>query len=246
LRQIPGNLYGTQREPNPQAGRVYDPAGISPTLIDPTGHGSNQVKITVPVLTPDRQEKRQNGRRFKSNGEPMFTLTAQDRHGVLVVGGIQANQKIRSDGICPATRASSGGHGASSTPCIIQRPHGYNAGGVHDIAPAVTSNSYADNNLVVGGVYTNVSAEFNRGVLPRLSRTLKADGHHPAGVFDGYRIRKLTPRECWRLQGFPDWAFDRAAAVCSDSQLYKQAGNSVTVPVVREIAEAIREAYRGC
>lgn len=36
-------------------------------------------------------------------------------------------------------------------------------------------------------------------------------------------IRKLTPRECWRLQAFPDWAFDRAAAVNSDSQLYKQA-----------------------
>lgn len=52
------------------------------------------------------------------------------------------------------------------------------------------------------------------------------------------KIRKLTPLECWRLQGFPDWAFDRArAAGLSDSQLYKQAGNSVTVPVIRLIAE---------
>lgn len=51
------------------------------------------------------------------------------------------------------------------------------------------------------------------------------------------RIRKLTPLECWRLQGFPDWAFDRAKqAGLSDSQLYKQAGNSVTVPVIKEIA----------
>lgn len=54
---------------------------------------------------------------------------------------------------------------------------------------------------------------------------------------DGYRVRKLTPRECFRLQGFPDDHFDRAKAVCSDSQLYKQAGNSVTVPVVYEIAK---------
>lgn len=58
-----------------------------------------------------------------------------------------------------------------------------------------------------------------------------------AGVLQDYRIRRLTPRECWRLQGFPDWAFDKAAAVNSDSQLYKQAGNSVTVNVIYEIAK---------
>lgn len=46
------------------------------------------------------------------------------------------------------------------------------------------------------------------------------------------RIRKLTPRECWRLQGFSDEAFDKAKAVNSDSQLYKQAGNSITVDVL--------------
>lgn len=49
-------------------------------------------------------------------------------------------------------------------------------------------------------------------------------------------IRKLTPHECWRLQGFPDWAFDKAQEVNSNSQLYKQAGNSVTVSVIYEIA----------
>ena len=53
------------------------------------------------------------------------------------------------------------------------------------------------------------------------------------------RIRKLTPRECFRLQGFPDDYFERAAQVCSDSQLYKQAGNSVTVNVIKEIAERL-------
>ena len=54
-----------------------------------------------------------------------------------------------------------------------------------------------------------------------------------------YRIRKLTPKECWRLQGFPDWAFDLASGACSDSQLYKQAGNSVSVPVIAAIAEKL-------
>ena len=57
------------------------------------------------------------------------------------------------------------------------------------------------------------------------------------GITDGYRIRKLTPRECWRLQGFPDWAFDKAQEVNSNSQLYKQAGNSVTVNVIEAISK---------
>lgn len=53
------------------------------------------------------------------------------------------------------------------------------------------------------------------------------------------RIRKLTPKECFRLQGFPDDYFERAAEVNSDSQLYKQAGNSVTVNVIYEIAKRL-------
>lgn len=53
------------------------------------------------------------------------------------------------------------------------------------------------------------------------------------------RLRTLTPRECWRLQGFPDWAFDKAQAVNSNSQLYKQAGNSVTVNVIEAIARRL-------
>ena len=98
--------------------------------------------IVMPILTPDRLEKRQNGRRIKNEGEPSFTLTSQDRHGVLI-----------------------------------------------------------------------------------------ADDH--------IKIRKLTPRECFRLQGFTDEQFDKAAAVNSETQLYKQAGNAVTVNVVEEIGRHI-------
>lgn len=54
-------------------------------------------------------------------------------------------------------------------------------------------------------------------------------------------IRKLTPRECFRLQGWSDEYFDRAELVNSDSQLYKQAGNGVTVPVIYEITKRKRE-----
>lgn len=187
-----------------QSGDVVSINGISPTMCSTTTQ-KDPLKIAIPVLTPDRLEKRQNGRRFKDDGEEMFTLTAQDRHGV----------------------------------AILQKPRGYNEGGLHDISPTLSSHSWHENNLLsIGGVYTNDSQRFNRGVLPGLSRTLKAS-KSDAGIYDGFQIRKLTPRECWRLQGFPDWAFDRASQVNSDSQLYKQAGNSVTVPVIADIAKRL-------
>jgi DNA (cytosine-5)-methyltransferase 1 len=86
-------------------------------------------------LTPDRAEKRQNGRRFKEDGEPAFTVTCQDQHG----------------------------------------------------------------------------------------------------IYDGFTIRRLTPRECFRLMDFPDsftWPV-------SDSQAYKQAGNSIVVAVLAEIIKKL-------
>ena len=65
-----------------------------------------------------------------------------------------------------------------------------------------------------------------------------------AGVLESekdLRIRKLTPRECFRLQGWEDEYFERAAFVNSDTQLYKQAGNGVTVAVIKAIAEEMEE-----
>lgn len=51
-----------------------------------------------------------------------------------------------------------------------------------------------------------------------------------------YRIRRLTPRECWRLMDFTDEQFDKAkSAELSDTQLYKQAGNSIVVSVLEQI-----------
>lgn len=139
-------------------------------------------KLAVPVLTPERYEKRQNGRRFKNNQDVMFTLTAQDRHRVMVAGNLQGN---------------------------------------HD-----------QNNRVYDPT----------GIAPTLT-TMQGGGQEPKIICStDFRIRKLTPRECWRLQGFPDWAFEKAATVNSNSQLYKQAGNSVTVPVIYEIAKRL-EVY---
>ena len=64
----------------------------------------------------------------------------------------------------------------------------------------------------------------------------------PNGEVHIGRIRKLTPRECWRLQGFTDDQFDKAKATgLSDSRLYKMAGNAVTVNVIFEIGKIIKK-----
>lgn len=77
-----------------------------------------------------------------------------------------------------------------------------------------------------------------KGISPSLN-CMGGGGREPKILIQGNKVRKLTPKECWRLQGFPDWAFERAAKVNSNSQLYKQAGNSVTVNVIEAIAKEL-------
>ncbi|EHC6225235.1 TPA: DNA (cytosine-5-)-methyltransferase [Listeria monocytogenes] len=163
---------------------------------------------------------------------------------IAIVGNVNPSKRgmngevYSSEGLAPTLTTNKG---EGQKVAIIQKARGYNQGGKHDIAPTLSSSSWQENNLLqIGGLYLNDSSRFFRGVLPNLSRTLKSSSND-AGVTDGIRIRKLTPRECWRLQGFPDWAFDRAAEVNSNSQLYKQAGNSVTVNVIENIAKLFKE-----
>lgn len=78
-----------------------------------------------------------------------------------------------------------------------------------------------------------------RGRVGKQMASTLLTGEEQGVVMPNFRIRKLTPRECWRLQGLPDWAFDMAQAVNSNSQLYKQAGNSVTVNVIEAIARRL-------
>ena len=66
-------------------------------------------------------------------------------------------------------------------------------------------------------------------------------GAFRSGVLLGDKIRRLTPRECFRLQGWSDEYFERARMVNSDAQLYIQAGNGVTVSVVQAIGERMTQ-----
>lgn len=74
------------------------------------------------------------------------------------------------------------------------------------------------------------------GVFPTLTANMGMGGHNVPLVYQNGRIRKLTPRECFRVQGYDE---NFKLPNCSDAQLYKQAGNSVVVPVIERIAEQI-------
>ena len=77
-----------------------------------------------------------------------------------------------------------------------------------------------------------------KGVCPTLTANMGMGGHNVPIILDDNGIRKLTPRECFRFQGFPD---SYELPKISDTSLYKQAGNSVSVPVVKRVAEKMLE-----
>lgn len=165
-----------------QDGKVLGIDGIA--KCHSAGHNNNP-KIAIPVLTPDRVEKRQNGRRFKDDGEPMFTLTSQDRHGV-AIDPLGVLRNVRTE------------YGKE--------------------------------------VANTLDTSCNQGIFVKVSDELIVY----AVWYEKYQcyisIRKLTPKECFRLQGWSDDYFEKAQFVNSDSQLYKQAGNGVTVTVIEAMA----------
>lgn len=179
-------------------GKEVNPKEETPTLRAQT-HG-NEPEVCIPVLTPDRAEKRQNGRRMKDNGDEAFTLTSQDIHGVAL--------KIKE--------ATSKGYAEAQE---------------GDSINLSVPESKTRRGRVGKGVANTLDTSCEQGV--------------PVIWYDKYScyiaIRKLTPRECFRLQGWTDDYFEKAEFVNSDSQLYKQAGNGVTVNVVYEIGKVIRD-----
>lgn len=242
-------------------GNVYDSNGLNPTLTTNKGEGN---KIAIPVLTPDRVEKRQNGRRFKEDGEPMFTLTSQDRHGVAIDPlGVLRNvrteygKEIRKDyesGKLDISRHEFLANeiredGIANTLSTVQKDNqlavkvaeatkqGYSECRVGIDAVNLSVPGSKTRRGRVGQEVTNtLDTSCNQGIFVQVSEELTVY----AVWYEKYQcyiaIRKLTPKECFRLQGWSDDYFEKAQFVNSDSQLYKQAGNGVTVTVIEAIA----------
>lgn len=97
-----------------------------------------------------------------------------------------------------------------------------------------TQKGYLEAHIGDGIDLSYPNSETRRGrVQKKCSPTLQTACN--VGTFNGYSIRKLTPLECWRLMGFTDEDFYKAQVVNSNSQLYKQAGNAIVVPVLEAI-----------
>lgn len=168
-----GQLSGSHES----SGRVYSDEGLAPTVTAKQGGGHEPyVRVKAGRITgrnPDNPKSRKSGLpteqmlEVNENSDITNTVTTVQKDNVVI------------------------------EPRINQRARGRNKGGLHEICPTISANSFQDNNHVVGS----------------------------------HRIRRLTPLECFRLQGFPD----HYIKPCSDSQTYKQAGNSITVNVMQAI-----------
>lgn len=175
------------------------------------------------TLTPDRVEKRQNGRRAKEEEEEMFTLTAQDLHGV--IQGVWTD-KDNVAYCCDANyyKGTSPGDVGKGRRVVVVEPKIKVIGRLDMKGMDVIKRVYSP---------TGISPT---GISPTL--TTSEGGHRQPKILEGYRVRKLTPREYARLQGFPE----NFKFVVSNSQLYKQFGNAVTVNVAKAVATAVKTA----
>lgn len=144
------------------------------------------------------------------------------KYGTIQPNFNQSGIVYEIDGIAPTLRAYQGGN---LEPKIRVKE--------------ATKQGYAEAEIGDSVNLSHPNSKTRRGRVGKQIANTLLTGKSQGVVEPDFRIRKLTPRECWRLQGFPDWAFDKAQEVNSNSQLYKQAGNSVTVNVIAAIAERL-------
>lgn len=156
-------------------GNCYSSDGVNPTL---TTNKGEENKVVIPVLTPDRANKRQNGRRFKEDGEEAFTLTGQDRHGVAVevspevIGNAyescgQNGNIYMDDGIAPTLQAGQGvkgrGIGSSNSPkvAIQLEPMGMSGYELSESEDEAHSLNCSDQRKVFGAHQTRTMVGYN-------------------------------------------------------------------------------------
>ena len=185
--------------------RIYDPSGLAPTL-NTVGGGNLEPKITIDgTIGPHETD------RITNKDGMVQTLKATDYKNppkIVIDGLTRDTQKQKARVFNPSGLAASLIATDYKEPpqiSVIGQLKGGEKGRVvdHDgIAYTLTATDYKDPLKI-------------------------AEPEHAYGV----RIRKLTPRECWRLMGFMDEEFDRVHGI-SNSQLYKQAGNSIVVNVL--------------
>ena len=220
-----GGLYDKDGSKH-QAGSIYDPNGICATLS--TMQGGNQEPIIVASRgrNPENPSDRSVGQKLEQRLEPntqgitnTITSVQNDSYVSVLIDDTYKNREPREyEDYSPTLRA-----GRSGLKVRTANKQGYDLAEDGDSVDLAYPQSKTRRGRVGHGV----------------SKTLM--GADSMGTVDNYRIRKLTPKECWRLMGFDDADFRKAEQVNSNTQLYKQAGNSIVVNVLEGILKNLLE-----
>lgn len=226
-----------QRLPGREGNRVYAADGLAITQTSSAGGFAGRTglyvipiksktksgyQLALPYDSIDTAYADMNSRRGRVGAELAHTLTTSSTQAVYLID-MNESPKLTELARCITARQDSG---------ISKRKAEHS--GVLVIVKEVTPDEIKELNGIK-------AEESNTDKTVGLLILSDEEGHQ----FIGY-IRKLTPRECWRLQGFTDAQFDKVKAVgISDSQLYKMAGNAVTVPAVFAVARELKRIFYG-
>ena len=246
VRQV-GNIVKQKGFSNPQRGRIYSANGLSPTLNTAQG-GGLEPKVLIERPLRASQTKVLLGK-YKRNEYGKTIRKAYES------GKIKVHRK-------DLKKFSLEKSDVSNTLTTVQNDNLIGMVKTHKIKidsrrfkengkPTFTS-KVTDRNGNIPKIVCNPCLTPDRANKRQHGRRFKENGDpeftltsqdkHGVLIGDGksIAIRKLTPRECWRLQGFSDEQFEKAKkAGISDTQLYKQAGNAVTVDVIEQIGKRL-------
>lgn len=244
IKQV-AQIYGFSKEPNPQAGRVYDAEGISPTL-DTCSGGNRMPKIAEPFIVASRGRNPENPSDRKK-GSPMVqrlepntqgttnTLTTVQKDNlvaepIILDDTYRVREPRQFEEVSPTIRANRNGFKVVES--IVYDD--YN-GRVREDQDTVGTITPCAGNLAPKNNYKIIEAEAESSeVEPSEKGWVIINGRK-------CRIRQLTGKECLRLMGFTDDDYYKMAAVNSKTQIYKQAGNSIAVPVLCAIFRQLIE-----
>lgn len=212
--------------------QVYDAEGIARSVKAGEGSGNIPKVVVVGNYMPSGYDA---SRVVDSEG---IAPTVKENHGTVtgvVLPGAYGREygskgKMQdTEGTCDTLQAAMGG-GGGNVPIVVDS----------SVKPSVAKNFEREKEEIMNSDKEIYQCECESGyqdnkVGLKVSPTIRANNNDTFGLDSEYRIRKLTPKECWRLMGFTDAEFEKAAKVNSNTQLYKQAGNSIVVNVLEGI-----------
>lgn len=246
IKQV-AQLYGFSKEPNPQAGRVYDADGISPTL-DTCSGGNRMPKIAEPFIVASRGRNPDNPNDRKKGGPMVQRLEPNTQGTTNTLTTVQKDNLVAEPIILDDTyrvREPRQFEGVSST--IRAHRNGFKV--VEPIVYDDYNGRVREDQDTVGTITPSAANLAPKNSYKIIEAEAEASDGEPTDSEKGWvtingrkcRIRQLTEKECLRLMGFEDEDYYKMAAVNSKTQIYKQAGNSIVVPVLCAIFRQLFE-----